>query len=74
MLDGSPFRFVTCELHFARIPREYWEHRILMSKAMGCNVISAYIFWNYHEYLKYILIINKGRYREFLIFLRIIGI
>ena len=48
-LDGEPFRFVACEIHYPRIPRQYWEHRILMSKALGCNVISAYVFWNYHE-------------------------
>ena len=36
-------------MHPARIPSEYWRHRIRMAKAMGCNTISAYIFWNYHE-------------------------
>jgi len=36
-------------MHPARIPHEYWRHRIQMAKAMGCNTISAYIFWNYHE-------------------------
>jgi beta-galactosidase len=49
MLDGAPFRFIACEVHYPRIPKEYWEHRLLMSKALGCNVISAYVFWNYHE-------------------------
>jgi beta-galactosidase len=48
-LDGQPFRFVACELHYPRIPKAYWEHRLLMSKALGCNVVSAYVFWNYHE-------------------------
>ncbi len=37
------------ELHPARIPMEYWGHRIRMAKAMGCNTIACYIFWNYHE-------------------------
>lgn len=36
-------------MHPARIPHEYWRHRIRMAKAMGCNTISAYIFWNYYE-------------------------
>ncbi len=36
-------------MHPARIPEQYWEHRIQMAKAMGCNTIAAYIFWNYHE-------------------------
>ena len=49
MLDGRPFQLISGEMHPARIPREYWQHRIQMAKAMGCNTIAAYIFWNYHE-------------------------
>lgn len=49
MLDGKPFQIISGELHPARIPREYWRHRIQMTKAMGCNTIATYIFWNYHE-------------------------
>ncbi|HZE85533.1 MAG TPA: beta-galactosidase, partial [Puia sp.] len=37
------------EMHPARIPREYWRHRIQMARAMGCNTIAVYVFWNYHE-------------------------
>src|SRR5437868_371758 len=48
-LDGKPFQMISGEIHPARIPREYWRHRIQMAKAMGCNTIAAYIFWNYHE-------------------------
>jgi len=49
LLDGKPFRIISGEMHPARIPAEYWRHRIQMAKAMGCNTIAAYIFWNYHE-------------------------
>lgn len=49
LLDGKPFQIISGELHPARIPREYWQHRIRMAKAMGCNTIAVYIFWNYHE-------------------------
>lgn len=49
LLDGKPFQIISGELHPARIPREYWRHRLQMAKAMGCNTIAAYIFWNYHE-------------------------
>jgi len=49
LLDGKPFQIISGELHPARIPKEYWRHRIQMAKAMGCNTIAAYIFWNYHE-------------------------
>ena len=49
LLDGKPFQIISGEMHPARIPREYWRHRIRMAKAMGCNTIAVYIFWNYHE-------------------------
>lgn len=49
MLDGKPFQVISGEMHPARIPAVYWRHRIQMAKAMGCNTIAAYIFWNYHE-------------------------
>jgi len=49
LLDGQPFQIISGEMHPARIPVEYWRHRIQMAKAMGCNTISVYDFWNYHE-------------------------
>jgi beta-galactosidase len=49
LLDDQPFQIISGELHPARIPAEYWLHRIRMAKAMGCNTISVYIFWNFHE-------------------------
>ncbi len=49
LLDGKSFQFISGEMHPARIPKSYWRHRIQMAKAMGCNTIAAYVFWNYHE-------------------------
>lgn len=49
LLDGKPFQIISGEMHPARIPHQYWKHRIQMAKAMGCNTIAAYVFWNYHE-------------------------
>jgi beta-galactosidase len=49
LLDGNPLQLISGEMHPARIPKEYWRHRIQMAKAMGCNSIAAYLFWNYHE-------------------------
>lgn len=49
LLDDAPFQIISGEMHPARIPAEYWKQRIQMAKAMGCNTIAAYIFWNYHE-------------------------
>ncbi|MBS1946744.1 MAG: beta-galactosidase [Bacteroidetes bacterium] len=49
LLDGKPFQMISGEMHPARIPKEYWRHRIQMAKAMGCNTIAVYVFWNYQE-------------------------
>ena len=49
LLDGKPFQIISGEMHPARIPQEYWRQRIQMAKAMGCNTIAVYIFWNYQE-------------------------
>jgi len=49
LLDGKPFQIISGEMHPARIPREYWRHRIRMAHAMGCNTVAVYMFWNYHE-------------------------
>ncbi|HYJ63441.1 MAG TPA: beta-galactosidase, partial [Parafilimonas sp.] len=49
LLDGKPFQIISGEMHPARIPHEYWRHRIQMAKAMGCNTIAVYVFWNYQE-------------------------
>lgn len=49
LLNGKPFVIKAAELHYPRIPKEYWEHRIKASKALGMNTVCLYIFWNYHE-------------------------
>jgi beta-galactosidase len=49
LLDGKPFQIISGEMHFARIPREYWRHRLQMARAMGLNTVATYVFWNYHE-------------------------
>lgn len=49
LLNGEPFVVKAAELHYPRIPKEYWEHRIQASKALGMNSICLYVFWNYHE-------------------------
>jgi beta-galactosidase len=56
LLDGKPIVLVSGEMHFARIPREYWRDRLRMARAMGLNTIATYVFWNYQEP-------EKGRYR-----------
>src|SRR3984885_6135313 len=48
-LDGKPFRVLAGEMHYARVPREYWRDRLRKAKAMGLNTITTYVFWNVHE-------------------------
>jgi beta-galactosidase len=49
LLDGKPLQIRSGEMHPARIPVQYWRHRIRMAKAMGMNTIALYVMWNYLE-------------------------
>ena len=49
LLNGQPFIVKAAEVHYPRIPRPYWEHRIKMCKALGMNTLCLYVFWNIHE-------------------------
>ncbi|HET6896527.1 MAG TPA: beta-galactosidase family protein [Candidatus Baltobacteraceae bacterium] len=47
MIPGR--RIISGEMHYARIPREYWRQRLRMARAMGLDTTSTYVFWNRHE-------------------------
>ena len=49
LLDGAPFQILSGEMHYPRVPREYWRDRFRKARAMGLNTISTYVFWNLHE-------------------------
>ena len=49
VMDGEVMQIRCGEMHFARVPREYWRNRLKMCKAMGLNTVCAYLFWNFHE-------------------------
>lgn len=49
LLDGKPLQIIGGEIHYPRVPREAWRHRLKMAKAMGLNTIGTYVFWNVHE-------------------------
>ena len=49
LLDGKPFQVISGEMHYTRIPREYWRDRLRKARAMGLNTITTYAFWNVHE-------------------------
>jgi beta-galactosidase len=55
LLNGKPHVIRCGEIHFPRVPREYWRHRLQMCRAMGLNTVCVYLFWNYHEW-------EEGRY------------
>jgi len=50
LLDGKPFVIRCGEIHFTRVPREYWRQRLQMCHAMGLNTVCVYLFWNFHEW------------------------
>ena len=49
LLNGKPFQIRGGEMHYARVPQEYWRHRMQMLRAAGFNTVSTYVFWNVHE-------------------------
>ena len=50
LLDGRPLVIRCGEVHFARVPREYWRHRLRLCRALGLNTVCVYLFWNFHEW------------------------
>jgi beta-galactosidase len=49
LLGGAPLQILSGEMHYPRVPHEYWRDRFRMARAMGLNTISTYVFWNLHE-------------------------
>ena len=70
LLDGKPFQVISGEMHPARIPKEYWRQRIQMARAMGCNTIAVYIFWNFHEQQQNVFDFSTGN-KDIAAFIRI---
>ncbi len=46
LLNGKPFQIMAGEIHFQRIPREYWADRLIKLRAAGLNTVCTYVFWN----------------------------
>lgn len=49
LYDGKAIQIHSGEMHYSRIPHQYWRHRMQMLKAMGLNSVATYVFWNHHE-------------------------
>lgn len=47
--NGKVTPLLSGEMHYPRIPHQYWRHRLKMMKAMGLNTVATYVFWNLHE-------------------------
>lgn len=47
--NGKVTPLLSGEMHYPRIPHQYWRHRLQMMKAMGLNTVATYVFWNLHE-------------------------
>ena len=50
--NGKPYLPIAGELHFSRLPHESWKRELLKMKDCGSNVVSTYVFWNFHEEIK----------------------
>jgi beta-galactosidase len=46
LLNGKPFQIMAGEIHFQRVPREYWADRLVKLRAAGLNTVCTYVFWN----------------------------
>ena len=49
LLDGQPLQIISGDMHYARVPRQYWRDRMKKMKSMGLNTLTTYVFWNLHE-------------------------
>lgn len=49
IINGKRVILFGGEIHYFRIPHELWEDRLIKMKRAGCNFVSAYVPWNWHE-------------------------
>jgi beta-galactosidase len=49
VLDGKPFVIRSGEMHYQRVPHQYWHDRMKKMRALGLNTLTTYVFWNVHE-------------------------
>lgn len=49
IIDGKHVVLSGGEMHYFRTPADLWESRIRMMAQAGCNLLTTYIPWNYHE-------------------------
>ncbi|KAI1304945.1 Beta-galactosidase [Halotydeus destructor] len=47
--DGQPFRYISGEVQYYRVPRELWRDRLTKLRLAGFNAVQTYIEWSTHE-------------------------
>ena len=47
--DGKEIRIFSGAIHYFRIPRAYWRHRLQSAVDAGLNTVETYVAWNLHE-------------------------
>ncbi|WP_245891217.1 beta-galactosidase [Desmospora activa] len=49
IIDGKPRFLYGGEFHYFRCPREEWSQRLDLLLEAGCNLVSTYVPWAWHE-------------------------
>lgn len=49
LLDGEKFTLLSGEVHYFRIPFQYWRDRLRRIRALGFNAVTVYVPWNFHQ-------------------------
>ena len=49
LIDGTPTLIFSAEIHYFRLQRSDWAHRLRLARDAGCNAVSSYIPWLCHE-------------------------
>ena len=49
LVDGAPTLIFSAEIHYFRLQRTDWAHRLRLARDAGCNAVSSYIPWLCHE-------------------------
>jgi len=49
VMNGKPTFVFGGEFHYFRCPRNRWREQLQKIKDAGCNVVSTYIPWIWHE-------------------------
>ena len=49
LVEGRPRIVLAGEVHYFRVPRAEWGHRLELAVEIGCDTIASYIPWLFHE-------------------------